>query len=99
MTESASYKLDEWSLVYGPDGDPRYHAPEQITQHLFGKVYGDLRRDDGRTIVTSPIVGRTPNGLVITKGGSRVELGTAKSDYEQLFPGAKERLLSTLPVR
>jgi hypothetical protein len=75
-----------------------YDAPETFTTHLVGTVYGHQnpqRHPDGKRIVTSRLVS-IEGDLVVTKSGSKFELGEADPDYEKEFPNAKQRLLDRL---
>lgn len=82
------YKLNNWAVVsaYNP-----YLAPELQRQCLMG-----VRESDGKTVVTSRLVGQY-EGKVITSHGSQIELGEPRLDYEDEFPGSKKRLFDTLP--
>lgn len=89
------YKLDQWAVV--SNATP-YTPPELLTQHLCGvrKDHPDYPTD--KHITTSPICGKTANGLVVTRSGSKIELLTVQEKYEEEFPDAKQRLLNSLPV-
>lgn len=85
------YKLNNWAVVcqYNP-----YAAPEQQRQCLMGKVEGHPEHADGKTVVTSSIVGKF-EGQVVT-ANSLIELGWVRAEYEAEFPRAKERLMESL---
>jgi hypothetical protein len=87
-------KLENWSVVYDNNVDP-YTAPELIRSVLQGNVYGNPKFDDGTFICTSSIVGKN-NGDIITKSGSRYELGNVDPAYEALYPNAKRRFFKSL---
>tara|TARA_B110000495_G_scaffold203492_1_gene227461 strand:- start:4292 stop:4561 length:270 start_codon:yes stop_codon:yes gene_type:complete len=80
--------IHNWSTTTIP-ADP-YKAPEQITQHLQGKISEDKR------IITSAVVGQH-QGMIRTKSGSLYALGEIDPDYDYAFPMAKQRLLNVLP--
>lgn len=88
-------KLNQWSIVAPLDP---YKAPEQISVNLYGIVEGHPEHKDGRDITTSRIVGKTPEGHVRTRSGSTYELGDVDPAYEAEYPGARERLMETLPM-
>lgn len=90
---NTKYKLNNWSVVSAANP---YLAPELSRMCLMGEVEGHPERDDGKTIVTSSIVGKF-RGKVITNNGSEIELGEPKEAYEKAFPNAKRRLFDTLP--
>jgi len=83
--------LNNWGVVY-LSMDP-YLAPELRGQALCG-----IREEDGKSITTSRIVGKTIDGCVVTASGSVYSLGTVDPVYEELFPNARERLVNTLPL-
>jgi hypothetical protein len=88
-------KLENWSVVYGPwDG---YKAPEQITSHLYGFVYGNPKFVDGIDITTSAIRGQR-DGRIVTQSGTEYELGATDPIYETKFPDARQRLFNSLKV-
>jgi hypothetical protein len=87
-------RLDNWSVVN--DGDP-YKAPEQQESRLHGNAFGHPRFDDGKTITTSAIL--TKDGdLILTRSGSRYELGDIDPEYEKIYPNARKRLIDSLSV-
>lgn len=77
------YRLENWEVFYHPIG---------VGTYLTGKVYGHYRFDNGEQIHTSTVVG-AEGELVVTRTGSRVELGEPHPDYEKQYPGAKQRVL------
>jgi hypothetical protein len=86
-------RLENWSIVIR-NFDP-YKAPELLGQYLHGEVYDSVRFKDGSRITTSRIVG-VYGELIETKSGNRYELGIIDSEYEKLYPDAKNRLLKSL---
>ena len=85
-------KLDHWSVV--SSADP-YKAPEQCSSRLRGIVYGNPKFGEGCAVTTSQIVGKR-GGKVVTKSGSEYELGAVDAAYHDAFPGAFNRLLTSL---
>ena len=88
-----SYSLENWSMVAIIE-DP-YKAPELMQFALRGVVYGHLRFNDGVRVLTSNIIG-VDGKIVLTRSGSRYELGTVDAEYEELFPDAFNRLMKSL---
>lgn len=86
-------KIDNWVFVHG-GGDP-YKAPEVGGLFLNGIVTGHPVRPDGNQVTTSAIAGKR-GGKVVTKN-TEYELGEARADYEAAYPGARQRLLDSLP--
>ena len=82
-------KLENWALMLTPFA----HPVEPTRVRLCGEVYGHPTRLDGTTIFTSRIVA-IENNLVVSKSGSRYELGKPEAEYEAAFPNAKERVLN-----
>ena len=89
----AAKKIENWSIV--STSDP-YTPPELSRVRLHGNVYGHPVFDDGRSIVTSGIVGMDENNGIITESGSVYTLGVVSDEYEKQFPGSFERLKKTL---
>lgn len=85
-------RLENWGLVIR---DP-YSAPEMAVFSLIGNVYGDEKREPGKQVVTSYLVGKVGE-LVRTYSGSLYKLGEVSPEYEALFPNARERLFKSLP--
>ena len=92
------YVLKNWCIV--TNNDP-YTAPEHKKPRLNGDVHGHPHFREGENVTTSSIVGKTFAGcfLVRTKSGSLYEIAATDVNpkYEQAFPGARERLLNSLP--
>ena len=88
-------RIENWAVIT-PVVDP-YAAPETISPSLRGQVYGHPRFDDGQWVTTSSIVGKNGKNEVITVSSSAYELGQADPQYEERFPGARDRLLNSLP--
>lgn len=85
--------ITNWSVT--PENDA-YGAPECCTMHLQGNVHGHPRFYSGKFVRTSAIIGKKC-GLVVTSSGSEYELGEPDPAYENQFPGARKRLLDSLP--
>ena len=85
-------KLTNWFIT--SDSNP-YLAPELITSKLVGVVTGHDAFTDGEMVVTSPIVG-SKGDLIITKSGTLYELGEVDREYENKYPGARERVLKAI---
>ena len=86
-------KIDDWGIV-GSD-DP-YLAPELRTFQLVGVV--TVHRNEsinGKHIRTSSIVG-SDGKYVVTRSGTRYDIGIPATDYEEQFPNAKERLYARI---
>jgi hypothetical protein len=77
--------IDKWGIVINGDA---YLAPELRTQSLVGI------NPDGKTIKTSRIVGKC-RGLIATNN-SLYMLGEPDSEYETLYPNAKQRVFDSL---
>ena len=90
-------RLDNWSVV-GGNVSP-YTPPELITTHIHGIVYGSDKFPDGEMITTAPVIEVTDRSettgrhTVRTSSGSEYELGEVDPRYEELYPGALERLV------
>lgn len=93
--QAAPYRLERWSVF--DDADP-YRAPEDQAKRLQGYVYGNPRFEEGEHVYTTAIVG-IAGGLMVTRSGSRYELGEVDPAYEKLYPNAKERLLASVTAR
>ncbi len=83
-------KLENWSIVTRIT-DP-YLAPE-CSISLHGVIFDHPYIEDGNVITTSNIVA-VEDGLVITRSGSKYNLGDPHPDYEARYPNAKERILN-----
>lgn len=83
--------LQNWGVVY-LRYDP-YLAPELRGQALCG-----TRVEDGKTITTSRIVGKTVDNDIVTNSGSIYELGAVDPVYEEMFPNALDRFVKSLPL-
>ena len=86
-------RIENWSLV-ASSWDP-YRAPEQVGMSIQGEVYNHPRFRDGKSVITSTIVGKRGN-KVITYSGSHYSLGEPAEMYEKTFPGAKKRTMDAL---
>lgn len=88
-------RLESWSLHLGRSMDD--DAPEFLTTHLQGTVFGHPEFQDRERIVTSAVsdVEVTSAGVTVkTRSGTEYVLGQVCVVYEELFPNAIERLLS-----
>lgn len=94
----SKYVIENWCVTYR-DNNP-YLAPELRKQCLGGRATNveDLDGLYTKNVITTSIVGKTKEGHVVTKSGSVYVLGNVLDDYESHYPGAKERLINTLPV-
>jgi hypothetical protein len=66
-------RIENWRLIshYGVPA-----APETSNYRLEGIVTGHPRKDDGKEVITSPIVdGQWKNGIVYTRSGHEYHLG------------------------
>ena len=86
-------KIENWSIVYRNI----YQAPEQQSPCLHKKVYWHPKHKDGTSVITS-FIEKEKNGLIITHSGSKYELGEVDSDYEKIYPNAKQRLIDSLKL-
>lgn len=86
--------MEDWAFVM--NGDP-YTPPELASPRLVGNVRGHNRLGDRDNQTTSRIMGKTEDGKLVTRN-TVYELGAVAEKYEEMFPGAKDRLLSQLPV-
>lgn len=85
-------RLEHWSVVGAFDP---YLAPEMQAVMLLGNVYAHPLHYDGKNVMTSRIVGEI-DGDIVTASGSRYVLGAIDPAYEKLFPGAKDRLITSI---
>lgn len=83
-------RLEKWSVVSSATG---YTAPELVTLQLHGNVYGHQRFPQGKEVTTSAI-DKIDGNTVVTRSGSRYELGEIDLEYEKLYPDAKAKLLA-----
>ena len=83
--------LENWAVVMLQTAP--YQAPEQAACALSGQVYGHPCFPPGEFVTTSPIV-KVEDACVLTRSGSRYELGEPAADYEAAYPNAKQRLLT-----
>ncbi len=84
--------IENWSMVATGDC---YTAPELRERSLHGQVYNHPNFPAGHWILTSTVL-RLEEDRVVTKSGSRYMLGQPGSQYEALFPGARDRLLANV---
>jgi len=85
--------MENWSVVYSGD---EYTAPEMRIPILRGDVIGHPKLGDAKGITTTRIIGKRGENVVV-KSGKEYILGVVESEYEKLYPNAKERLLKSLP--
>lgn len=72
-------RLENWSVVgsLGP-----YQAPEQMTQHLAGEVFGHALHVDGKVVVTSRLLSLDLEaGAAVTTSGTLYELGEPSVEW------------------
>ena len=86
-----SYKLENWSVCSTGD---MYTPPELRRPVLQGQVYGHPNFEDGAPLTSSYIV-KMEGELVVTRSGSKYELGTVDPEWEKAFPNAAERFKSS----
>ncbi len=82
---SKVYRLRNWSTCGGANANP-YAAPEQLSLHLQGEVYGNPNFPDGDHIITSA-VDSSERRLVTTRSGSKYLLD---GDPDPMFAQAME---------
>jgi aspartate 1-decarboxylase len=87
-------RLEDWSLVDAPDNG--LTAPEIRQRALVGIVTGHPNHDDGKRIRTSAIAGKAGE-VIYTCSGAVYELGEPHPDYEAKFPGARRRVIDSIP--
>ena len=85
-------RLENWAVIAVPDSP--YQAPELWRQRLHGNVYGHPRFGNGTEVTTSPITSK--KGENILTRNTEYELGIIDTEYEKLYPNARERLLNSL---
>lgn len=90
-----SVRIDRWAMIHA--GGP-YDAPETAGYFLRGVIHGHDEHADGTPVETSPIVA-VVDGKIRTRSGTLYELGEPEPEYEAAYPGARERLLTTVAVR
>lgn len=89
-------RLTNWRVVGVMPSSGFLRLPENATTHLSGVVTGHPKKADGTPVTTSRVVGRD-GSRIVTESGSRYELGDVDPAYEQVFLGAKNRFLASLP--
>lgn len=82
-------RLDNWIIVSNNIDSP-YLAPELREYSLVGNLNG------GKRIKTSAIRSRIGRSIIVTKSGTRYQLGKPDVEYELVFPDCKERLFNQL---
>ena len=71
--------LENWYIT--SDENP-WTAPELIHKYAHGNIYGSSLHNDGNHVKTSYLVEINLNeGYVVTRSGSRYELGTPDPEY------------------
>ncbi len=83
-------RIENWAVV--TTSDP-HTAP-----CLKGEVFGHPRFDDGYSVRTSSIMGKTETGEVVTYSGSHYILGRIDALYLKRYPNARKRFLDSLPI-
>lgn len=71
------YTLNNWAVV---GNQTPYQAPEMVTKHLSGQVYGHPRFADGEVVTTSAIV-KVDGKQVQTASGSAYILGEPSAEW------------------
>ena len=91
--------ITNWSVVsvHRSQGNSGYGAPELHTlmPAISGIVAGHPSFKDGDKITTSSIA-KVIGDKIITVSGSQYTLGHPDSNYELMYPQAKERLIERL---
>jgi len=83
------YRLEHWSYVTAHQHNGN--------SGLCGGVHGHPKFPDDKTIVTSPIEEYdAEEDAFITRSGSRYKLGDIDPEYNEMYPGAKERLIMAI---
>jgi len=93
--ENRTVKIINWALIPGQIDHHQNLAPEQITFHLSGEVYGHPDHKDGKRIRTSRIIHTNKAAGTVHTTNRVYTLGNPLPEYEALYPGARERLLNT----
>ncbi len=63
---------------------------------ISGYVYNHDRFEDGKRIVTSPVVGINEDNDLITESGSVYHLEEPDPTYEALYPNSKQRVFDSI---
>lgn len=87
--------LRNWSLLQGGPVSP-YKPPEMSEQRLHGRVYGHDSFNDGDEITTTTITKieiLNDEIIVTTRNTSYVLEGAPDPAYEDVYPGARKRLV------
>lgn len=87
-------RIENWCFTSHGD---QYTPPEMMVPVLRGNVVNHYRIGSREDQTTSRLLGRTEDGMLVTKN-TVYELGEIDPGYEKAFPGAKDRLISQLPV-
>ena len=67
---------------------------------LSGNVYGNPKFEEGANIITAPVVGyNADDDVFVTRSGSKYKLGKMDSEYAEMFPEAKSKLISAADKR
>lgn len=90
LPKLTTYTLDNWGVVSTGDW---YQAPE-----LQRKILVGTRREDGKSIHTSFIVG-ADGRTITTYSGSKVTLGEANPEYIQYLKVIGQELDEENPIR
>lgn len=83
--------MEQWYLSYdnGALADPKLH-----NLRLVGEVTGHPNHEDGKHVITSRIV-KIEDNKIVTRTGTRYELGECAEFYAALYPNAKSDLLAS----
>lgn len=87
-------RIENWSIV--EIADP-YTAPEARSCALAGEIYGHPHFPDGKNIRTSRIIGVSKEKEIVKCSSRDYVLGEIDPGYEKKYPGARDRILSTIP--
>jgi len=86
--------IENWAYICSLPSE--YSAPEQGISRFVGNVYNHPNRPDGDCVQTSEILDydeETDEFICLSR---RYKLGKVLAEYEEKFPGAKERLISQM---
>lgn len=72
-------KLEDWSITH--EDSNLFIAPELLSYHLNGIVYGHERMDDGRRVTTSRIVNIDLKTMKANTRNSTYKLGKPSEEY------------------
>ena len=80
--------LEDWAINDG-GWSSSYQAPEQAMMRLTGKVYNhpDPHFPDGKKVTTS-VINMAIGKCVVTKSGTKYQLGTVSPNYDNYMKQA-----------